>query len=171
MRIRLTLLTLLCAVLPALAATGLKGTVVDAQTGKAVADANILLRDQAIFVVSGQDGVFTISNAAPGTDVIEIIASGYEDAYVDVSLADGLMKNLGDIKLTPAGFTAPTPDSDAFLFDEEELLDDEGIGQSVGTIQGATDDIYYQAANYKFSTMRFRMRGYDQNWQTGTAST
>ena len=166
-RIQITLMILLCLVAPALADTGLKGTVIDAQTGKAVSDANILLRDQAIFVVSGQDGVFTISNAAPGTDVLEIIASGYEDAYVDVTLTDGMTRNLGDIKMTPAGFTASPLDSDDFLFDEEELLDDEGIGQSIGTIQGATDDIYYQAANYDFSTMRFRMRGYDQNWQTG----
>ena len=67
MRIRLTLLTLLCAVLPALAATGLKGTVVDAQTGKAVADANILLRDQAIFVVSGQDGVLSLIHISEPT--------------------------------------------------------------------------------------------------------
>lgn len=65
-RIHISLMILLCLVAPALADTGLKGTVIDAQTGKAVSDANILLRDQAIFVVSGQDGVFTISNAAPG---------------------------------------------------------------------------------------------------------
>lgn len=78
-----------------------------------------------------------------------------------------MMVNIGDVKLTPAGFEAMAPDSDDFLFNEEDLLDDEGIGQSVGAIQGATDDIYYQTANYDFSTVRFRMRGYDQNWQTG----
>lgn len=167
MRIRTTLLTLLCVTLPAVADTGLKGTVVDAKTGKAVGGANILLRDQAIFVVSGSDGVFTVSNAAPGTDVLEIIASGYEDAYVDVSLTDGMTKNIGDVRLTPAGFEAPALNSENFLFDEEDLLDDEGMGQQVGTIQGATDDIFYQAANYNFSVVRYRMRGYDQNWQTG----
>lgn len=167
MRIKTTLLALLLLVLPALADTGLKGTVVDTQTGKPVADANILLRDQAIFVVTGSDGCFTISNAAPGTDVLEIIASGFEDSFRDLYIAEGIMNNLGEIRLTPAGFEASALDSDNFLFTEEDLLDDEGIGQSVGTIQGATDDIYYQAANYNFSTVRFRMRGYDQNWQTG----
>ena len=167
MRIKLTLLTLLCLVLPSLAGTGVKGTLVDAQTGKAVAGANILLRDQAIFVVSGPDGVFTISDAAPGADVIEIIASGYEDSWVDISLTDGMIRNLGDIRLTPAGFTASRLDSDNFLFNEEDLMDDDGIGQSIGTIQGATDDIYYQAANFDFTTVRFRLRGYDQSWQTG----
>ncbi|MDE7402732.1 MAG: carboxypeptidase regulatory-like domain-containing protein [Muribaculaceae bacterium] len=169
MRIRLTLLVLLCALLPslALAQTGIKGTVVDAQTGRPVADANLLLADQAIFVVSGPDGSFTISNAAPGSDVLEIIASGFEDAFVDIKLTDGLMNNLGEIKLNPSGFEAGALNSDNFLFNEEEILEDEGIGQSIGTIQGATDDVYYSTANYNFSIVRFRNRGYNQTWQTG----
>ena len=167
MRIKLTILLLLVLALPGLAATGVKGTLVDATTGRPVADANVLLRDQAIFVTSGPDGVFTITNASEGKDVLEIIASGYEDKYVDVDLVGGMVKNLGDIKLSEAGFESSPLDSDNYLFNEEELLDDEGMGQTIGTIQGATDDIYYQAANYKFSTVRFRLRGFEQNWSAG----
>ncbi len=121
----MTMLTLACLATAAVADTGVKGTLVDAQTGKPVAGANILLQDQAIFVVSGSDGVFTISNAAPGGDVLEIIASGYEDAYQDVRLNDGMMVNIGEVKLTPAGFEASRLNSDNFLFNEEDLLDDE----------------------------------------------
>lgn len=167
MRIRLSLLMLLCMALPSLAATGLTGTLVDASTGKAVADANVLLRDQAIFVTTGSDGTFTISNAAPGTDVLEIIANGYADAWQDVTIVKDMVKNIGEIRLQPAGFEGATPDSDQFLFNEDEILDDEGMGQSVGTIQGATDDIYYQTSNYDFSVARFRWRGYDTNWNAG----
>ncbi len=167
MRIRLSLLMLLCMALPSLAATGLTGTLVDASTGKAVADANVLLRDQAIFVTTGSDGTFTISNASPGTDVLEIIANGYADAWQDVTIVKDMVKNIGEIRLQPAGFEGATPDSDQFLFNEDEILDDEGMGQSVGTIQGATDDIYYQTSNYDFSVARFRWRGYDTNWNAG----
>lgn len=167
MRIRLSLLMLLCMALPSLAATGLTGTLVDASTGKAVADANVLLRDQAIFVTTGSDGTFTISNAAPGSDVLEIIANGYADAWQDVTIVKDMVKNIGEIRLQPAGFEGATPDSDQFLFNEDEILDDEGMGQSVGTIQGATDDIYYQTSNYDFSVARFRWRGYDTNWNAG----
>ena len=73
MRIKLTLLTLLCIAMTALADTGVKGIVVDSRTGKPVADANVLLRERAIFVVTGSDGVFTISNTSPGEDIIDII--------------------------------------------------------------------------------------------------
>ncbi len=167
MRIKLSLLMMLCVALQSLGATGLTGTLVDARTGKAVADANIMLRDQAIFVTSGSDGTFRISNAAPGADMLQIIAYGYADAYKDVNITDGMVKNIGEIRLDPSGFDGQMLDGDAFLFNEEDLLDDEGTGQSVGSIQGATDDIYYQASNYDFSAVRFRWRGYDTNWNAG----
>lgn len=167
MRTRLTISLLIALAFQGMAATGVKGTLVDAKSGAPVGNANVVLSDQALFVTSGSDGVFTISNAQQGKDVLEIIASGYEDAYVDVNIVAGMVSNLGDIKLTPAGFDAPALDSENYLFNEEDLLDDEGLSQNIGTIQGATDDVYYQAANYKFSTMRFRLRGYEQQWQSG----
>ena len=166
MRIKLTLLTLLCIAMTALADTGVKGIVVDSRTGKPVADANVLLRERAIFVVTGSDGVFTISNTSPGEDIIDIIASGYEDASQDVILKENIVLNIGEIKVKAVGGEIRA-ENDDLIFNEEELAEDEGIGQQVSTISGATDDIYYQAANYNFSTVRFRMRGYDTNWQTG----
>lgn len=166
MRIKLTILMLLVLALPGLAATGVKGTIVDATTGAPIGDANVLLSDQAIFVTSGSDGVFTISNAQQGKDVLQIIASGYSDKYVDVDIIAGMMRDLGEIRLDQAGFDSSPLDSDNYLFNEEEILEDEGADQSVGTIQGATDDIYYQTANYDFGRS-FRYRGYQQNWQAG----
>lgn len=165
MRIKLSLLLMLCMALPSIAATGLKGILVDARTGKAVVDANILLRDQAIFVTSGSDGSFAITNARQGSDELQIIAYGYADYNQKVTLTTGTVKNLGTIKLTPTG--EGTFDNNEFLLDESELIDEEGNGQTVGSIQGATDNIYYQATGYDFSTMRFRYRGYEQNWNTG----
>lgn len=167
MRIKLTLLMMLCLALPGLAATGITGTLVDAKTGKAVADANVLLRDQAIFVTSGSDGSFVISNAAPGPDVLQVIAYGYADAYQDINIVPGLVKNIGEIKLEVSAFDGAMLESTDFMFNEEELLDEEGVGQSVGTIQGATDDIFFQASNYNFSVARYRWRGLDSNWNTG----
>ncbi len=155
---------LLCVLLPSFAATGIKGRLLDAQSGKAVVDANVVLRGKSIFVTSGADGTFVISNAKPGEDVLQIIANGYKDAYQDVSVVEGIVRNIGDIKLVPINDMSQVLD-EALVFDEDEVLDDEGMGQSVGTIQGATDNIYYQASNYDFNNMaRFRWRGYEQNW-------
>lgn len=167
MRIKLILLALLATGMPVLAATGVKGTLVNGKTGAPVSNANVMLSDQGLLVTSGSDGTFIISNAQTGKDVLEIIASGFEDKYVDVDLTEGMVRNLGDIKLTEAGFISSPLNSDTYLMDEEDLNEDDALNQSVGTIHGATDDIYYQASNFKFSTLRFRWRGYDQRWQAG----
>lgn len=157
---------ILCLVLPGMAATGLKGTIVDSQTGKAISDANILLRDQAIFVTSTSDGSFTISKAAPGKDVLQIVAFGYEDYYLDVDITEGIIKNVGDIRLAVSAYDGAFLNSDEFIFDEEQIADDEGSIQNVGTIQGATDDIFYQMSNYNFQPVYYKQRGLDNTWNS-----
>ena len=168
MRIRLLLTLLLCAVLPSLAATGLKGTVVDARSGKPVADANVMIEGQQVFVVSGADGRFTISNAEPGSARLTIIAYGYDDFNEDVEIFSGVVRELGECRLTPQfdGAYMSTDDS-ANNDDTDYLSDDESMSQAIGTIQSANDNVFYQTSNYNFSVVRFRLRGYDPTWTSG----
>lgn len=166
MRQKLILLLCLAFALPSLAATGIKGIVVDASSSQPVANANVMLRDQGILVITDASGVFSISNAQVGTDVIEIIAKGYADFYQDVEIVGGTVRNLGEIRLSKSDYSGNDFDPD-LIFDELQILDDESSNQSIGTIQGATDDIYYQNANYNFQPMYFRVRGYNTEMQAG----
>lgn len=166
MRLKLSILMLLCTVIPSLAATGLKGTVVDAASGKPIADANVLLRDQAIFVTTTTDGSFSISKAAPGPDMLQIVAFGYEDLYIDVEISEGLVKDLGEIRMAESSYDGAFLNSDEFIFDEEAIAEDEGMTQNIGTIQGANDDIFYQMSNYNFSAVYYKQRGLDNTWNT-----
>ncbi len=167
MRIKLSLLLLLAFALPSLAASGVKGTLVDAATGKPVADANVFLRNQSLYVMGGADGVFSITKAAPGSDVLEISVYGYKDLDMDVNIPDGRVIDLGTIRLSADNSVYAGTGNDDYTHDDANALEDEGAMQSIGTIQGATDNIYYQATNYDFSVMRFRYRGYDSNWNAG----
>lgn len=167
MRLALTLLLSAGLLSAAAAPTGVKGRLVDELTGRPVADADILLRDQQLSVTSGSDGTFQITNAAPGADALEIMAFGFDDKFVDVDIVRDIVRNLGDIKLSLSGYDGSALTSDTFIFDEDQISDDESAQQSVGTIQGATDDIFYQAASYQYSTVRYRLRGLASNWQQG----
>lgn len=167
MKQRIHLLLMLLVALPTLAATGLKGVVVDALTGKPIADANIMLRDQGAFVVTADDGTFTISEAKAGKDVLQIVAYGYLDLTEDVEIIPGITKNIGELKMKVSSFDASLLNPDDYVFDESQLLEDEGSSQLIGTIQGANDNVFYQTANYDFSVMRFRMRGYDSEYSQG----
>lgn len=149
------------------APTGVKGHVVDAASGRPVADAALFLNDQGIMVTSDAEGNFQITNAEPGTDVLQIVAYGYTDLYQDVDIVADLVRNIGDLRLSVSGYDGDRLNSDTFIFDEDQINDDESAQQSVGTIQGATDDLFYQAASYQYSTVRYRMRGLANNWQEG----
>lgn len=168
MRKVIQLLLMLLVALPSVAnVTGLKGTIVDALTGKPIADANIILQDRGAFVVSGADGTFTISNLTEGKDLLQVIAYGYIDRQMEVEILPGITRNLGEISMRISEFDASLLNPDDYVFDESQLLEDEGGNQSIGTIQGANDNVYYQTSNYDFSVMRFRLRGYDSEYSQG----
>ena len=118
-------------------------------------------------VNTGPAGDFSISNVNPGSDVITVAAYGYSDLTQPVQLM-GYDADLGQLKLIsaaePAGIFNETRQE--LLFDQTALEDEEGNAQSVGVLTGASDNIYYNASNYNFSVMRFRMRGYDSYLNT-----
>lgn len=159
-------LALLCS-LTSLAVTGVKGILTDAKTHRPVSNANVLLSDQGILVISDETGSFSISNAQVGDDVLQVIADGYADFYMDVHLIAGNVANLGTIELQPSGFSSDTfGDRDVFM-EDMNLLDEENSNQSIATIQGATDNVYYQKASFNFQPVFFRMRGYNSDMQNG----
>ena len=163
MKIKLFLLLLIFAVLPAAAQrTGLRGAVVDA-TGAPVPGATVLLTSQGISATTGPGGDFLISNAAPGTQTVNIIAYGFEDFVKDITFVSGVIEDLGTIKLTSEDEDSNSYDT-AVIIDQNQLEDEEGNDQSIGMLSGASDNVYYSAANYDFSATRFRIRGYDSEY-------
>ena len=167
MRLKLFLLLLLSAALPTLAqSAGVAGTVVDAYTGQPVTGATVMLREQGLVVTSGPAGDFRISNAAAGDDYIMVVAYGYRDFEKAVALFNGQTTDAGYLKLDNNDLnTTFYEDHQDMLFDEAALEDEEDSAQSIGALVGASDDIYYNAASYDFSAMRFRMRGYNSEYQ------
>lgn len=168
MRIKLFMLLLLTVALPGLAQTaGLRGVVVDATTGAPVSGAAVMLNDRGVVVTTGPDGEFTIADINVGNDVITVAAYGYNDLNESVKILDG-GTSLGNLRLTsadtPAGNFAESQQE--MLFDQSVLEDEEGNSQSVGVLTGSSDNIYYNAASYNFSVMRFRSRGYDSYLNT-----
>ena len=101
MRKLISLMAAFAVTVSAVAATGLKGRLKSAETGAPVADANILLRDQGLFTVSSSDGYFSFESCAPGKDMIQIVAFGFEDRYVDIDLKDGATVDLCSIIHNP----------------------------------------------------------------------
>lgn len=165
MRLKLFLLLIPLFGLSAFAQrTGIQGIVVDAESGLPISGASVILENQNILVNTGPAGDFLITNAAPGTDNLSIVSYGHKDWSEKVEITPNVVENLGTIKLTGSSFSLSSEYNDDLLINESQLEDEEGNSQSVGALTGASDNIFYQAASYDFSLMRFRIRGYDSEY-------
>ncbi len=168
MRLKLFLLLILTAVLPGLAQTAsVSGSIVNADTGMPVKGAIVAIKSQGKSVTTGVAGDFRISNALPGNVTLTVVAYGFNDATVETDIYNGQNVDLGPIRITGENLldTYYEEQQDMY-FDEATMDDDEGSAQSITALTGASDDIYYNASNYDFSTMFFRYRGYDSMYQT-----
>ncbi len=166
MRLKLFLMLLLAAVFPSLAQTaGLSGRVVDASNGSPVAGAIVTLMGQDKSVATGPAGDFLISKALPGEVTVIVVASGYSDGITTAELYNGQTVAVGEISLVSEG-DGYYDDQMEMSFDENVLEDEEGTAQSVTALSGAADNIYYNTANYSFSSMFFRQRGMDSQYAT-----
>ena len=57
-------------------------------------------------------------------------------------------------------------DNADFTFTESQLDEDNDAAQTVATISGSKSDPYYSEVGYRFSPMRFRVRGYDNMYNS-----
>jgi len=175
MRLKLFLLLSLFASLSLLAQQGIKGVVVDANTGQPVPGLTVMLDNQGTTVTTGPSGDFMISSAQPGNDVLVVVGYGYKDWTQSIEIFKGSVDNVGTIRIQPSNFSSTgevMEDNRQQIYTEnmlteQDLEDEEGNSQSVAVLTGASDNPFYQAASYDFSLMRFRMRGY-QNEYTDT---
>ena len=168
MRFKLLALLMLIAVFPALAQkTSVSGTLVDDYTGNPISGATVMLQTGGDRAVTGPSGKFTVTADRAGANVVQTVAYGYTDIEVPVTLVARQNVELGVLKLKSSDVLSDYyEEQNDMLFDEQALDDEEGMGQSIASLTGASDNIYYNASNYNFSNMYFRFRGYDSQYQT-----
>lgn len=165
MRLKLFLLLSLFGLTMLAQQTGVRGVVVDATSGQPISGATVLLDAQGNTVTTGLSGDFLISDAQPGSDNVIVIGYGFKDWSQAVTLTQGMINDLGTIKVVSTSFNENLQNMQNLAAEtaitESQLEDEEGNQQEIALLSGATDDPFYQAASYNFSIMRFRIRGYD----------
>jgi hypothetical protein len=93
------------------------------------------------------------------------MAGGYESYMESVNVISGRVSDVGQIKLTSDTQNPEYYEDQAdMLFDQAALEDDETGTQSIATLTGASDNIYYNTASYNFGPMYCNFRGYDSRY-------
>lgn len=163
MRLKLFMLLSLFLSLHAVAQSGLRGVVVDSKTNVPVVGATVLLDEQGASAITGPNGDFIITDAKPGKDKLLIFSYGYRDLVQEVEMLMGI-DDLGTILLESSSSSMTDDDATDLVLTESQLEDEEGDAQQVSALTGVTDNPYYKATNFNFSIMRFRIRGYNNEY-------
>lgn len=158
-----TLLTLILSVatLSAFAqGGGITGKVVSRAGRSALAGVKVTMTPGERTAVSDAEGEFLFDDVPAGSYSLTFEAEEFEPSTIAVRV-ERTLRDLNMVVLVPA-MPQQTLDDAIFAEFDTETSDD---AQSLPTSLSASKDIFNNIASYKFSEMRFNVRGYDSQNQ------
>lgn len=157
MKMRILLLSLLTLFsVSALAQDGgITGKVVSRDGRVALSNVKVVAEPSGITVETDAEGRFTFENLPKGDYELKFETSDYEPLNLRVRV-DKIVKDIRSVILAP-DMQQMIDDSVFAEFD----TDTESDAQSMPSSLSASKDVFSNIASYKFSEMRFNVRGYD----------
>ena len=155
----LTLLSLLS--FAAFAQGGIKGQVVSRNGRTAVGHVKVTVDVTGQSVTTDDNGYFTFDNLAQGDYRLTFTALDFETLEIAVRV-DQNLRDLHSVIIVPSLQNEIMDDSIFAEFDNDSSASDT---QALPSSLSASKDIYNNIASYRFSEMRFNVRGYDSMYQ------
>ena len=158
------LLTILCTLLGIGAFAqmgGMKGVVVSRESREPIGGVAISIDGVSVNTTTNDDGEFLIEGLAPGQYQVTFTAYDFEDLTVMVRVKE-LVHDMQQVVMVPATLTIVDDSAFAELDTDIETA---GDSQSMPSALSASKDIFNNIASYRFSEMRFNVRGYDSQYQ------
>ena len=139
----------------------MKGVVVSRDDRAPITGVAIFVDDVAVNTSTNQNGEFLIAGLAPGQYLVRFEAVEFEDLEVMVRVKQ-LVHDMQQVVMVPS--TLISVDDSAF---SELDTDAETAGdtQALPGTLSASKDLFNNIASYRFSEMRFNVRGYDSQYQ------
>ena len=140
---------------------GMKGVVVSRDGRSPIQGVQLYVDDVAVNTTTNQDGEFIIEGLAPGQYMLRLEAPDYEDLELMVRVKE-LVHDMQYVIMVPS--TMMTIDDSAFA-ELDTDAESAGDSQALPTSLSASKDVFNNIASYRFSEMRFNVRGYDSQYQ------
>ena len=142
---------------------GVKGVVVSRAGRAPVPGAVIVLSqngEKVATTATNAEGAFLIEALSDGMYDMSVTADGFVRSDVNVTVDQGFVKDMMFVSLLPEQVVTEVDDSSFVDFD----MDDSGYTDNP-TIMYGTTDVFANVAGYGFSSIRFKMRGYESESQ------
>jgi len=147
------------------AQTKLKGIVRVEGTETPLQGVTVTLMQQNISSQTNASGEFTLNYLEAGDEEVSFSLSGYFTQIKLVNIKKDATTDMGVVFLV--GDIGQEMKQEVVLQLSESALDgDDSRTQSISGSISSKGDVYNSQTSYSFSPMRFRQRGYDQNYET-----
>lgn len=154
-----TLLTLFSVT--AFAQSGIKGQVVSRNGRSAVGHVAVTIVETGQRVTTDDNGNFIFNDLSSGDYRLSFSAPDFESLEVMVHVEQN-MRDLQTVIIVPSIQGEVMDDSVFAEFDNDSSASD---SQALPSSLSSSKDIYNNIASYRFSEMRFNVRGYDSMYQ------
>lgn len=138
---------------------GIRGKVVSRTTRTPLSNVKVTLTPGDATTTTDALGQFQFEPLAKGEYSLNFQTTEFEPLTLAVRV-DRMVRDIGQVIMIPES-NAPTPDDAIFAEFDTETLDD---SQSLPSSLSASKDVFNNIASYKFSEMRFNVRGYDSEY-------
>ena len=158
---------LLIATLTLLASTvlaqesGLKGRVLSRNGRAAVGNAAVTIEGTDFKATTNDEGYFELKGVPAGDYKLSFTAPEFENLDIVVKVENGV-KDINAVIVVPKAVQGDVLDDAIFAeFDNDSSASDT---QALPSSLSASKDLYNNIASYRFSEMRFNVRGYDSKY-------
>ena len=138
---------------------GIKGKVVSRNGREAVGNVQVTIGTSGQTAVTDKDGNFSFGNLPQGDYKLTFSAPDFEPLEVIVKV-DRNVRDLNNVVVVPAINEAVDDSIFAELDSDSSASDAQALPSSLSS----SKDIFNSIASYKFSEMRFNLRGYDSQY-------
>ena len=140
---------------------GLKGRIISRGHRTAVGNAAVTIDGTDYKAVTNDEGYFVLQGVPAGDYKLSVEAAEYENLDVVVKVENGV-KDINSLIIVPKVMTGEVLDDAIFAeFDNDSSSSDT---QALPSSLAASKDLYNSIASYRFSEMRFNVRGYDSKY-------
>ena len=147
------------------AQTQIKGVVKVADSETPLPGVTITLMQQNISTKTIGTGEFLLTYLSPGVDDISIAKPGYLPQIKEIVLKENQTLDIGTVYLKMD--VQEDMRQDAILqLNESDFSEDEGRATQSVSSSISRGDVYTSQTSFSFSPMRFRIRGYEQEFES-----
>lgn len=139
---------------------GVRGKVVSRLGREALNDVQVEVAPLNLTIRTDADGQFEVENLPAGRYTLRFTTPDYEPLELVVRVGGEYIHDMRSVVLVPSN----SREIDETVFMEYDMDSPVSDMQALPSSLSASDDLFNEVASYRFSEMRFNVRGYDSQY-------